>query len=158
MITIEKDITTVTEGIICHQANCQGVMGAGLAKQIRRKFPEAYNEYMIQYRRNNLCLGNVIFALISSYPILFVANLCGQDRYGRGGKFTNYRAVRRCLEAVVDFKREYSIKLDSDCLPVYIPDHMGCTLGGGDWNEVLKIIEEVIPNAIIARYNQGAGR
>jgi len=147
MITIEKDITTVTEGIICHQVNCQGVMGAGLARRIREKFPRAYEEYMYQYRHMNLWLGNVVFAVAG--PGLFVANLCGQDRYGRKGLFTNYRAVRQCLVTVTDFKKEYKGYL------VYIPDHMGCALGGGDWNEVLKIIEEVIPDAIIARYKKG---
>ena len=150
VILIEKDITTVTEGIICHQVNCQGVMGAGLAKRIREKFPRAYEEYMYQYRHMNLWLGNVVFAVVG--PGLFVANLCGQDRYGRKGLFTNYRAVRKCLVTVTDFKKEYQGYL------VYIPDHMGCALGGGDWTKVLDIIEEVIPDAIIARYNQGAGR
>ena len=31
--------------ILCHQVNCQGVMGAGLAKQIRSKYPEVYEQY-----------------------------------------------------------------------------------------------------------------
>ena len=31
--------------IICHQVNCKGVMGAGLAKQIRDKWPVVFDEY-----------------------------------------------------------------------------------------------------------------
>lgn len=31
--------------IICHQVNCLGIMGAGLAKQIREKFPCVYQMY-----------------------------------------------------------------------------------------------------------------
>ena len=31
--------------IICHQVNCQGVMGAGLALQIRKRYPSAFEEY-----------------------------------------------------------------------------------------------------------------
>lgn len=34
---IKGDILNVTEGIIVQQVNCKGVMGAGLAKQIRDK-------------------------------------------------------------------------------------------------------------------------
>ena len=37
MKLINKDILTVTEGIIAHQANCRGAMGKGLAKQIADK-------------------------------------------------------------------------------------------------------------------------
>lgn len=151
---INKDITTITEGIICHQVNCRGVMGAGLAKQIRNKFPKAYEEYMVQYRNNNLWLGNVIFTIITETPILFIASLCGQDKYGRQGIFTNYQAVRECLTIVAKFKE--SLELTSlpihTSSPIYIPDHMGCTLGGGDWEEVLQIIHEIIPDAIITQY------
>ena len=30
---------------ILHQVNCQGVMGAGLAKQIRGRYPNVYEKY-----------------------------------------------------------------------------------------------------------------
>ena len=33
---VKKDLLT-SEGIIAHQANCRGVMGAGVAKQIKEK-------------------------------------------------------------------------------------------------------------------------
>jgi len=145
---INKDITTVTEGIICHQVNCRGVMGAGLAKKIRSKFPKVYKEYIRQYKNNNLQLGNVSFVRISITPSLFVANLCGQDEYGRQGIFTNYQAVRKCLTIVAEFK---GLHLES--IPIYIPDHMGCILGGGDWEKVLQIIYLTVPDAIITKYS-----
>lgn len=31
--------------VICHQVNCQGVMGSGIAKEIRNRFPTAYTEF-----------------------------------------------------------------------------------------------------------------
>ena len=34
---------------ICHQVNCQGAMNSGVAKAIRTKWPEAYNEYRAWY-------------------------------------------------------------------------------------------------------------
>ena len=40
---IKGDILNVTEGIIVQQVNCFGVMGAGLAKQIRDKWPSVYD-------------------------------------------------------------------------------------------------------------------
>ena len=37
------------ECVVCHQVNCQGVMGAGLAAQIRRMFPGVYDDYRREY-------------------------------------------------------------------------------------------------------------
>ena len=31
--------------IICHQTNCKGVMGAGIAFQIKRAYPEVFKKY-----------------------------------------------------------------------------------------------------------------
>lgn len=45
MKIIYGDILDITEGIICQQVNCMGVMGSGLAKQIKYKYPRVYYEY-----------------------------------------------------------------------------------------------------------------
>ncbi|WP_223260709.1 hypothetical protein [Bacillus sp. LNXM65] len=37
--TVDGNILEASEDIICHQVNCKGVMGAGLAKQIKSKYP-----------------------------------------------------------------------------------------------------------------------
>ena len=44
---IKGDITEIESGIICQQTNCQGVMGSGLAKAIRDKWPKVFDEYGI---------------------------------------------------------------------------------------------------------------
>ena len=35
----------VFSNVIAHQVNCQGVMGSGVAKQIRDRYPEVYTQY-----------------------------------------------------------------------------------------------------------------
>lgn len=45
MRVIERDITTVEEGIVAHQVNCQGAIGAGVSGAICRKWPEAERAY-----------------------------------------------------------------------------------------------------------------
>ena len=45
MKIIYGDILNITEGIIRQQVNCMGVMGSGLAKQIRNKYPRVYQKY-----------------------------------------------------------------------------------------------------------------
>lgn len=48
MITEKYDnILNSTETILVHQVNCMGVMGAGLALQIARKYPNI--------RQNSVC-------------------------------------------------------------------------------------------------------
>ena len=56
MITIKKgDVLRSRAMYICHQVNCMGVMGAGIAKQIKAMYPEVYEEYKRvcnEHRRN----------------------------------------------------------------------------------------------------------
>ena len=55
------------ELIICHQINCQGIMGAGLAKQIHAMFPQVYEMYQrncTQAANRQDLLGKVLFCPI----------------------------------------------------------------------------------------------
>ena len=40
-----KNIFLSDSAIICHQVNCLGAMGAGIAKQMKQKYPENFNYY-----------------------------------------------------------------------------------------------------------------
>lgn len=142
MEIINGDILKVRYGIVCHQVNCKGKMGAGLALAIRKKWPQVYKDYMKAYRNGDLKLGNVIISTIMPHELL-VANLCGQDNYGRKGKYTDYNALKKCLNFVN--------KINITNLPICIPHGMSCTLAGGNWKTVSSIIEDIIPDAIIIR-------
>ena len=134
------DILDVEYGIICHQVNCQGKMGAGIAMSIRNKWPIVYDDYMNAFRKGELKLGYTVFSEVAKNT-LYVASLCGQLNYGRHKLHTNYDAVRTCLSELA--------KYNDGRLTIYIPYRMGCSLAGGDWNIVFKIIEETIPDVII---------
>lgn len=43
---VQGNILDAPENIIVHQVNCKGVMGAGLALQIKSKYPKAFTEYI----------------------------------------------------------------------------------------------------------------
>jgi len=128
---MKQDILLIKHGIIVHQVNCQKKMGAGLALQIRNKYPKVYQSYL----KHNFSLGQI--QLVNVAPRLYICNLAGQDRYGYDKRYTNYNAIKIGL-----------IKLNmiahKQKLPVYIPRGMGCGLAGGDWNIVKKIIEETL--------------
>ena len=134
---IKGNILNVTEGIIVQQVNCMGVMGAGLAKQIRDKWPYIYDNYKARiYNTANTkeLLGKTLFNNVENN--LFVASIFGQYYYGHQAKFTNYPALFKGL----DFVAEIS---EVDQIPVYIPKGLGCGLAGGNWDFVEAYIQDL---------------
>ena len=141
---LSKNITG-HELIICQQVNCKGVMGAGLAKQIRGQFPLLYEKYKrkCQTAKNtNELLGEVQFYFAyGDQPgkNFVIANIFGQDGYGRDKCYTDYNAVRKGLKEV----RKVATPLPARTLTtVRIPYGMGCGLAGGRWEMVCQIINE----------------
>lgn len=140
---VNGNILNASEDIICHQVNCQGVMGSGLAKQIRSKYPEVFDQYKeyckyIQYPKQ--LLGKALPVKCWDGKIVF--NLFGQLYYGKDGKqYTDYDALRECFKNI---KR--SVLFETGDLyhkTIAIPFQIGCGLAGGSWNIVYNIIEDV---------------
>lgn len=143
MKIVQKDILTVTDGIIGQQVNCQGVMGAGLAWAIQDKWPVVYHRY--RHTKPALGLCDIVFAQADIY----VANLYGQDTVGTGRRQTNYGALSSALSSL-----RTQTKHMLNYWHVYLPHGIGCGLGGGDWEIVHELIEFYLPDAIICIYDQ----
>lgn len=138
MKIIKGDILSVKEGIIVQQVNCQGVMGSGVAKAIRDKYPEVFLHYRAacdEAANPSELLGqSVVVHIPSDDHLLFVHNIFGQLNYGRDGAvYTNYQALDEGFKLV----RECAEVMD---LPVHYPK-IGAGLGGGDWEIISEIIE-----------------
>lgn len=144
VIIIDGNILNIKFGIVCHQVNCMGKMGAGIALKIRKKWPIVYEDYMRAYRDRKLIPGEVILSEIRPVE-LYVANLCGQLNYGHNKRYTIYKAVEKCLIKVNELSNSLGLQ-------VYIPKGMGCSLAGGNWDIVSKMIEEFLPNTMIVNY------
>lgn len=133
---IKGDLLDVHVGIICHQVNCCHVMGAGLAADIRRKYPRHYADFMSRVPHlGGLCITQVNWNL-------YVVGIYGQLKYGHDGPYTNYIALQRGMQAVAKMAEEKH-------LPVYLPYGIGCGLAGGDWAVVKELIYRSLPKAII---------
>lgn len=124
--------------VILHQVNCKGKMGAGLALQVRNRYPFVYKQYTAfcsNVEHSSSLLGETLIVPINSEQC--IANLFAQDGYAHYGFaascLTDYNALRRCLKVI---NRKYKGK------KVALPYLLGCGLAGGDWNVVKKIIEE----------------
>lgn len=140
---ITKDVTTVQCGVIAHGVNCQGVMGAGVAKAIRDMWPVVFNTY------KNTCSDDVVPASLLGkcevitihkpdpyiYSGLYVLNLFTQVYYGRDQKaYASVEAVDETMEQCLAF-------CNGVRLPLYMP-RIGCGLGGLNWeSDVQPIVE-----------------
>lgn len=136
--SVVGDALSVDANILAHQTNCAGVMGAGVAKQIKEKLLseqnfKAYKE--VCNRFGSGLLGNVQFLRVGEER--FIANVFGEDRPTGKGLDTKYDALRKGLEHVHDVAQ-------SNRQTVVIPGLMGCGLAGGDWGYVLRDIIEPI--------------
>lgn len=148
MITIVKgDILEASENIIGHQVNCQGVMGAGLAKQIRNKYPIVYKRYKDECDSVHpmILLGRTQFVPIGERKV--VANLYGQLNYGRkeGIRYTDYLGLYNALKSL----RESAEASD---ITIALPYGIGCGLAGGEWDKVYKMIEAVFEGYHVTLY------
>ena len=66
MKIIDGDIFDSNADAIVHQVNCQGVMGAGVARQVRDKYPNVYVEYRAlcdRYRNNTAALLGYVLGI-----------------------------------------------------------------------------------------------
>ncbi len=133
---IEGNLFESKADIICHQCNCQGVMGSGVAAEVKRRYPEVFKAYRKDYEDGKLQLGYVNFAKATTNQI--IANMCGQEKYGYDGKqYTQYEKLQECFDKVVAYAR----KLQGSPV-IAFPYLMSCHRGGGDWNIVYEMIEK----------------
>ena len=143
MITvISQDILATRCDIIANQVNCQGVMGAGLALQIRKTHPEVYTAYR-KYCPNSDLLGKIQVVRTNTH---LVANLFAQDKYGRDRQYTDYKALKQCFIKL----RDYAI--NNNLHSIALPYGIGCGLAGGSWDTVSKIIKDVFNNTSLIIY------
>lgn len=131
------DLMQATEDIIVHQVNCKGVMGSGVAKQIKANFPEVFNEYRghAQSHDSDELLGTAQFVFSPSKNKI-IANVFGQDSFGASRRRTFESALIWGLIKVKEFAEDNNMS-------VAMPYNIGCALGGGDWNTVYEGIQAV---------------
>ena len=138
---------------ICHQVNCLGVMSAGIAKQIKEKWPIVYNKYQEKYRETNyeilknygdfenspstseVLLGDI--QLVQVEEDTTVINMFSQEYYGIDGRrYTSYDAFWICLNKIKQQVPKGSI--------IGFPMNIGCGLGGANWEVISTMINEIL--------------
>lgn len=156
MVTFHSgDILTSGADLIAHQVNCKGVMGKGLAADIREAFPPVFERY------RELCcakgdadlLGQILIVegKTGTNPI-YIANLFAQYFYGQDKRQTDYKALWNCLSILNSASNThivYGVKglFTTSFRTIAIPYGMGCGLGGGDWVIVSSLIRAIFEDS-----------
>ena len=150
---IDGDLLETDVDVIVHQTNCLGVMGAGIALQIKKKYPEVFDgyKYHCSTTKSSDLLGECL--IIPTDDGRYVANVCGEEKYyPKGVRHTDYEALEHGLKFLKIWMRTNGIKT---CGCPYL---MGCGLAGGDWNVVVKILERIFNDdemeLTIVKYNK----
>lgn len=117
---------------IGHVTNCCGIMGSGIAKSIKDRYPQVYQHYSAMYNKASpktellgTCQGIGV-----GHGVIF--NLHAQLNYGLDKRHLNYGALGEGL-----------YKMSEDCYSevVGFPFKMGSDRAGGDWSIVLEMLE-----------------
>lgn len=117
-----------------HGCNCQGAMGAGIAKIFRTRYPAMYEAYRQRCKAEprQFNLGDSFLWKDNDQPWVF--NLATQEQYWRGR--ASYAAIEQALRTTrhqADTERIRSIALP----------RIGAGYGGLSWRKVRAIIELV---------------
>lgn len=149
MNIIYGDITQVVQeqgGSIVHQGNLKKVAGAGVALAIRNAWPRWYTHF----RHKNARLGEIDVFPLQMVPPITIITIYAQENVGTHQPQTDPRAF---ATAVSEIKEHYNMRIIP--APIYMPYRIGCGLGGGNWSEILPIIQEHLPHVVFVDFSKG---
>lgn len=139
--------------VICHQANINNTFGAGIANQIRKRYPEAFSADTKAHKNQTAQFGNVSYCKLKNNKFIF--NCYGQSLYNKSiaGVPTSYDAVYASLNKTKTILNKIHEITNGKFIPhIGFPYMMGCGLGGGNWEIYKCIIEETIGNTFPYTY------
>ena len=150
MKTIKGNLLDFPEGVttIFHVANCRSTMGAGIAKQIKDRYPEAYIadcEFILEGEDR---LGYYSRARVSLNRL--IVNLYAQDLGGRNlSEYGTPFRMKYYLQAL-DAALHDNVKLGRIFNPeppeskLGFPWMIGAGLSGGKWDDIKRETEKIV--------------
>lgn len=155
VIEVKGNLLTSDCDVLFHQANCQSIMGAGIALQIKRHFPAAFAAdvdfpYSVsgrfgRYSSAETHNGTKPVEVVNLYSQRFL----GKSKHPSDSLPYRYAAMEMALGY---YFREKSTEPDFDQLKFGVPTYMGCAIAGGDWNVVRGILQKVAERFDIVIY------
>lgn len=115
---------------IGHGVNTRGLMGAGIAKEFRKRYPNNY-DYYSYYCDKGLLKPGFVMPFHENEVVIF--NMATQDK---PGKFARYEWVESCAADAVRIASAIADRPTKIAVPA-----IGCGIGGLEWNRVGAILE-----------------
>lgn len=116
---------------ILHGCNARGVMGAGVAKAIRKKWPKAYTDYRKIHEKKGLVIGHAYPSEQPDGKVIF--NAITQESYGTDRVQVNYDAISKVIGYI---DNHFLLDHQKVAMPM-----IGAGLGGGKWESIKLLIE-----------------
>ena len=132
---VKDDLFNTEHHYILHGCNSKGVMGSGIAKTVRARYPEAYEQYTL-WCAKGFRLGTSLLVECGDKTII---NAVTQQNYGKVSEQTGPNPVRYVSYdaiATIFEELEQTIPHETIAMPL-----IGAALGGGSWNVISAIIE-----------------
>lgn len=129
---VKGDLLASDLKVIAHGTNTRGVMGSGIARQIRDRWPNVYEAYLRLHQEQGLVLGTI--QPVATPDGRIVVNCMTQESFGRdGARYVSYAAIESCIHSLNAVATEHGVT------EIGLPQ-IGAGLGGGDW----RLIEGII--------------
>ncbi len=122
---------------ITNPVNCVGVMGAGLALQFKKQYPNNFKEYKLACNLNKVKLGKMFITRLEYNR--YIINFPTKYHWKENSKI---EYINTGLENLLFQLNDLNIK------SIAIPK-LGCGLGGLDWNDVKQSIIDIFHNTEI---------
>lgn len=125
--------------VILHVTNSKNCFGAGLARSIKNKYPEAFEADTRAHKNHENTLGKYSYAVTHDDKLIY--NLYAMKGLGANQRQTDYEAFYSLLEKI-----EVIFNLEDDetkNLKIGIPYKIACDLAGGDWEICKSMINSV---------------
>jgi O-acetyl-ADP-ribose deacetylase (regulator of RNase III) len=125
-------------------------MNSGVAKAIREKWPEVYEQYntwCTRFAWSKDLLGKMQAIEIDSVKKRYVVNLFAQQYYGyEGARYTDYEAF---YNSISHLAIELAVAPEKT---IAFPYKIGCVRGGANWKIIKTMIEEVFAGRDVTFY------
>lgn len=118
---------------LAHGCNCCGVMGAGIALEFRKRYPEMFNEYRKNCLNGSFGLGSCFVWKAPSGVTIY--NLGTQPR---PGACATLESIETSLLTMLRISGLTNLPGHTIAIP-----RIGCGLGGLNWTDVKPVIERV---------------
>tara|TARA_R110000772_G_scaffold204850_1_gene315066 strand:- start:40 stop:534 length:495 start_codon:yes stop_codon:yes gene_type:complete len=135
---------------IAHSCNTQNIMGGGIAKQIKDRYPMAYEADLHAMHEDEVGLGSYSFAWTDATQSKGIYNMYTQDEIG-AKRSVNYEGFYCALNKVADHI-EWQSKHECEEKVLGLPYGISSGLAGGSSRVIGSMIHDILVDRSFKTY------